>query len=214
MPLFRSLEPQALAALAQRARLRSVPRGDAFVRRGERLPGFCALARGALKLTLPLLERGERVVSLVAERATFGEAAALRRQPSGCDAVALADASVLVLPVAAVETLAESAPRFALNLIDLLAERALELHAELAAGVLQRAPQRLASYLAVLTRGADARRPCIVELPVSKTLLAAILGIKKETLSRLLRDLVERQLISLSGSRVTILDPRGLGALQ
>ena len=33
---------------------------------------------------------------------------------------------------------------------------------------------------------------------MSKTLLAAILGVKKETLSRLLRDLVERRVIALS----------------
>jgi CRP-like cAMP-binding protein len=200
--------------LARRSRVQPLSRGAALVRRGEPLPGFCALVLGALKLALPVPHRGERVLALVTRYATFGEAAALRRQPSSCDIVALADAAVLVLPVAAVETLAEQTPRFARNLIEILAERALELQAEVEAGVLQSAPQRLAAYLAALARGTGGRGPCTVQLPVSKTLLAAILGIKKETLSRLLRDLVERRQITLSRDRVTINDPDHLGALQ
>ena len=179
------------------------------MRRGERLPGFCVLAVGELKLAIALPERGERVLGLVAGGATFAEAAALRRQPSAYDVVALADAAIVALPVAAVEALAAAAPRFAANLIDLLAERTLGLQAELEASVLQRAPQRLAAYLCSLARGNGDK----IRLPVSKTLLAAILGIKKETLSRLLRDLAERRLIEVSRREVRLLDRERLGAV-
>jgi CRP/FNR family transcriptional regulator len=197
--------------VAGHARVQRVQDGEAVVRRGGRLPGLCVLISGALKFALPVPERGERVLGLVSGCGTFGEAAALLRRPSSLDVVALADSALLVLPLSAVESLAAATPRFARNLLELLAGRTLELQAELEAGVLQRAPQRLAAYLASLAPAGAAQEPATFELPVSKTLLAAILGIKKETLSRLLRDLVERGVIAVSRRRVTVIDRGRLG---
>src|SRR5918995_3009869 len=110
VPLFRGLSHAELTALERHARRVPVRRGEALVHRGERLPGFCALTAGALKLSIS--ERGERVVGLVAAGETFGEAAALRRRPSRFDVVALADSQVSVLPLTAIEQLARTAPRF------------------------------------------------------------------------------------------------------
>jgi CRP-like cAMP-binding protein len=45
-----------------------------------------------------------------------------------------------------------------------------------------------------------------VQLPFSKTLLAARLGMKKETLSRLLRQFAEDGVIAVTRRRVAILD--------
>lgn len=209
LPLFRGVPQEALETLARRALSSRLGQSEAFVRRGERLPGFCLLASGELKLAVALPERGERVLSLVAAPATFGEALSLRRRPSSYDVVALAEACVMIFPLGSVETLAAELPRFGRNLVDLLAARALEVQAELEAALLRRAPQRLAAYLCSLASGSGDR----VTLPVSKTLLAAVLGMKKETLSRLLRDLAERRLIEVSRREVKLLDRRRLGEL-
>ena len=211
LALFRGVPLPDVARVARQARVQRVPDGEALVRRGGQLPGLCVLTSGALKFALPVPERSERVLGLVSGCGTFGEAAALLRRPSSLDIVALADSALLVLPLPAVESLAAATPRFARNLLELLAGRALELQAELEAGVLQRAPQRLAAYLASLAPAGAGQEPATFELPVSKTLLAAILGIKKETLSRLLRDLVERGVIAVSRRRVTVIDRDRLG---
>jgi CRP-like cAMP-binding protein len=115
------------------------------------------------------------------------------------------DAKVLAIPVDAIELLLQRDTAFARNLLDRLAAEILRLLAGIEAGMLQRAPQRLASYLCTLagSDGAAARR---VSLPVSKTVVAAMLGVKKETLSRLLRDLSERRVIAVSRREITILD--------
>jgi len=52
-----------------------------------------------------------------------------------------------------------------------------------------------------------------VRLPVSKTLVAARLGITKETLSRLLRSLAERRLIEVSQREIAILDRAALSEM-
>jgi CRP-like cAMP-binding protein len=209
LPLFDGVAPAQLAALCARSRPHYLTRGASLVRRGQRVPGFCVLAAGELKLSVVLAERGERVLGLIAGPSSFAEALALRRHPSSYDIVAVSDALVLVLRLSGIEALAAELPRFARNLTELLADRTLEAQADLEASVLQRAPQRLANYLCSLARHSGES----ATLPVSKTLLAAILGIKKETLSRLLRELTERGLIVVSNRQVTLLDREKLGEI-
>jgi CRP-like cAMP-binding protein len=205
LALFRGVSERRIGMATRCARLVSLSSGDALVRRGEPLPGLCALTAGSLKLSVSARPRDERVLGLVAAGESFGEAAALRAAPAPFDAVAVTDAQVLAIPVEAIQILARHDAAFARNLLERLADEILRLLAGIEAGMLQRAPQRLASYLCTLAGadGAPARR---VSLPVSKTVVAAILGVKKETLSRLLRDLSERRVIAVSRREITILD--------
>jgi CRP-like cAMP-binding protein len=117
------------------------------------------------------------------------------------------------MPSQAILALMDREPRFARALAFLLAERSLELLAEVESGT-QRGAQRLASYLAALADGGgNGNGDCTVRLPVSKTLVAARLGVKKETLSRLLRELAARGLIAVERREVRILDRPGLAAV-
>ena len=52
-----------------------------------------------------------------------------------------------------------------------------------------------------------------VHLPATKTVVAAHLGITKETLSRLLRDLSQHGLVAVARRDVTLLDRRGLSQI-
>jgi CRP-like cAMP-binding protein len=203
LALFSGVSERRIGMAMRSARLVSLRSGDALVRRGGALPGLCALAAGSLKLSVSARPRDERVLGLIAAGESFGEAAAVRAAPAPFDAVAVTDAQVLAIPLEAIESLVRHDAAFARNLLDHLAAEILRLLAGIEAGMLQRAPQRLASYLCTLA-GSDGARH--VSLPVSKTVVAAMLGVKKETLSRLLRDLSERRLIAVSRREITILD--------
>jgi CRP-like cAMP-binding protein len=213
LEVFRGVSDRRISAVARGARVLELRPGEALVRRGEPLPGLCAVASGSLKLSMSAPGRNERVLRLVPAGETFGESATLRAAPSPFDALAVAPSRVLCIPLETIETLMEEDRRFARNLIDRLAEQGVRLARGMQAEILQRAPQRLAAYLCSLApadEGADAR----IRLPVSKTLVAALLGVKKETLSRLLRDFAERGLIAVARREITILDRAGLEALE
>lgn len=205
LALFRGVSERRVGTATRAARLVSLRSGDALVRRGGPLPGLCVLAAGSLKLAVSARARDERVLGLVAAGESFGEAAALRAVPAPFDAIAVSDAEVLAIPVDAVRLLLRRDTAFARNLLDRLAAEILRLLEGIEAGMLQRAPQRLASYLCTLA-GADGAGERRVSLPVSKTVVAGMLGVKKETLSRLLRDLSDRRLIAVSRREITILD--------
>ena len=213
LPVFHGVSERRVHAAVRRAQLRELQSGEALVRRGAPLPGLCAVASGSLKLSMSAPGRNERILRLVPPGETFGESAALRAVPSPFDALAVAPSQVLCIPLEAIETLMEEDRRFSRNLIDRLAEQGVRLASGIQAEILQRAPQRLAAYLCSLAPEDGAADACI-RLPVSKTLVAALLGVKKETLSRLLRDFAERRLIAVARREITILDRPGLEALE
>ena len=53
----------------------------------------------------------------------------------------------------------------------------------------------------------------VIRLPATKAAVAARVGITKETMSRMLRDLSERGLLEVAGSQLTVKDRAGLAAL-
>jgi CRP-like cAMP-binding protein len=127
--------------------------------------------------------------------------------------LALSDSKLIVIPSASIFGLIDLEPRFARNVVKVLAERNLEFVEELAAGNMSGA-QRLASYLQSLVQtGADASASSTVHLPVSKTVVAARLGLKKETLSRLFRQFSADGLIAVSRRDIEILDTKRLTEL-
>lgn len=211
--VFDGVSARRVDAAVRRARVLDLKAGEALVHRGEPLPGLCAVASGSIKLTMSAPARNERVLRLVAAGESFGESAALRAAASPFDAVAVVPAQVLCIPLEAIDTLVRDDRRFARNLIDCLAEQGVRLAYGLQAEMLQRAPQRLAAYLCSLP-GEKEPAGMRIRLPVSKTLLAGLLGVKKETLSRLLRDFVDRRLIAVARREITILDRAGLEALE
>jgi CRP/FNR family transcriptional regulator, dissimilatory nitrate respiration regulator len=211
--IFWGVPASSLGSLMKQCWVLTAPRGTTLVERGARLPGVFALAYGSVKLGLGGEDDEARVVSLVSPGQTFGEAKALLGRVSRSEAVALADSKLVVVPSAAILALLDREPRFARALVFELAVRNIELLSEVESAT-QRGAQRLASYLAALAEGADGNGgDCTVRLPVSKTLVAARLGLKKETLSRLLRSLAARGLIAVANREVRILDRPGLAAV-
>ena len=204
LPLFRDLGAQRELALARHCCVMSARRGEVVARRGTRLAGMFIVAYGIVKLSLRSHDGDERVLRLVSTGETFGEATALLGERARYEVHALADCKLVVVPTATLWKLLESEPRFVRRMMTTLGERTLEMIDEVEAATMQRGAQRLARYLQSLVRSTSV--PGSVRLPVSKTLVAARLGVKKETLSRLLHQLTADGVIEVERRDVRILD--------
>ena len=204
LPLFGNASRDALHTVARRCWIVPAPRGTALVRIGAHVPGVFAVAYGTVKLALRNGGAEERLLRLVAARQVFAEGAALLGRPSPYDAVALAESKLVVIPSPTLFELIERDARFARGLVISLAQRKLELCAEIGSAALHTGLERLATYLLQLDG---------VQLPSSKTLVAARLGMKKETLSRLLARLTREGVLEMNGREVRVLDRARLLAL-
>lgn len=209
LPAFRQLPPHELGEVLAHAWLLEARRGEAIARCGERIPGVIALGSGSAKLALRRNGSEERIVRLLGAGDSFGLAAAVLDRPCPVDVVALTSATVAVVPPMPVQRLAERDARFALGVARELAERLLGLVAELRSTEQESGLQRLAHYLESLPEDATG----VARLPATKTTIAARLGVKKETLSRLLHTLAQRGIIEVRGREVAVLDRNALAAL-
>lgn len=172
-----------------------------------------AVVDGMLKLALHHGEGAERIVRFVARGETFGEAAALLSRPSVLEATALVDTRVVVIPAVSLRLLMTRDAGFAHRMATMLAARMLELLTEVEASELRPAGERLAAYLLALAAPHPRDGRLTARLPATKTLIASRLGMKKETLSRLLHDFSKRRLIEVERREISIVDRAGLKEL-
>lgn len=207
-PLFGVLGARERASLAARSQVLACARGSVPVQAGAPVPGVLVLVSGAVRLSLREGADEERMLRIVSPHEPFCLASAVLDRPSPYQAAALAASQLLTIPAPAVRSLLERDAAFARGLVRALAARELELCAEIHTAAFRSGSQRLAAYLEGLA-GEGART---VRLPCSKTLVAARLGMKKETLSRLLKRFAASGIIAVSRSEIAILDPVRLAA--
>jgi CRP-like cAMP-binding protein/Zn-dependent protease len=95
LPLFDDVPVEVLNDLAGRVRLRSVARGQAVVRQGERSDAFYVVRRGTLQAVEEDPETGdERALRVLGRGESFGELGLLESQPRAATVRALEEAEV------------------------------------------------------------------------------------------------------------------------
>lgn len=209
LSLCQGIDAQTVRQLALQARMLRVPRSQTIVRRGERPAGVFAVVHGAVKVRLPQAGGDGLILALLGPGDTFGKAACVLDGPSKVDLVALEESLVVEIHPGVLAAQMARDARLARNMASALAAKAQALMTEFEHGMLP-APQRLAAYLESIAEPAPAPGVWTARLPVSKTLVAARLGMKKETLSRLLQRLVRRGVIEVARREIIILDRAGL----
>jgi len=203
VPLFQQVSRQHFAEVVRQARTLHYGRGQIVARRGELVPGLLAVAYGMVKLTLRGASGAERVLRLVGPSQTFGEVALFRQQPLPLDAVAVVDTGLVLVPAATLLALIDSDAHFARGLVASLCQRIHAMVSDFEAVSMHGATERLAAYLQSL---ADSPQAASVTLPAAKKLIAARLGMTKETFSRALRELARDGLVRVAGRNIALLD--------
>jgi CRP-like cAMP-binding protein len=160
----------------------------------------------------PVAPAMEHQLGLVEGPAWLEANAAVLNLPSAVDAVAETSVLLRRVPLTEFRAALSCGSIAALAVLNDVA-RAHRQQTELAVSRLAKdAEARCAEWLLRHAESSD-KGVCSVKLQLRKRLIAAQLGIAPETLSRVLRHLRERSLISGSGRVVNLVDPSGLRML-
>ncbi|MGA8033526.1 MAG: Crp/Fnr family transcriptional regulator [Casimicrobiaceae bacterium] len=207
LPLFSRIEPAALERIAAGTTELRIPRGEVIVNRDDPCVGFHLIVYGQVKLALVTPNGDEKILEIIGAGHSFGESVMFLERPYLLMAQALADSLLLHVSREAVFEGIERDAGFAKMLLAGLSHRLQTIISDIESYSLQSATERVISYL--LQRD-EQREPSdtshVVTLPTSKTLVASRLNLTPEHFSRVLHELSEANLISVTGRDVRIHD--------
>ncbi len=194
--------------VAKRLRLR---KGDTLFRPGEKFTTLYTIRFGSFKTVL-LAQDGRDQVSGFHMAGDVIGTDGIGGGHHECQALALEDSEVCVLPFSRIEELELASPQILRNMHRMLAEEiARERGVMLMLGTL-RADQRLAVFLIDLAKRYHARGYSSSEyvLRMTRDEIGSYLGLKLETVSRLLSRLHREGVIQVQGRVIKLLDPAAL----
>jgi len=189
-----------LFARAEMVRLRA---GRILFRAGDSGNGCYRVEDGLLKVAMVSSSGAERILTFLGRGAIVGELAILDRLPRSATVVAVRDATVHFLSNAAFEAFADKHPELYKSLIRLLAERLRETDTTVAASSFLSLKGRMARTLLELAEhfGQEVGSGrVVIRQKIRQTDLAAMAGIARENVTRILNDWQRARLMTrLSG---------------
>jgi CRP/FNR family transcriptional regulator, cyclic AMP receptor protein len=181
------------------AQLVRLPAGSVLFRTGDPGNGCYRVEDGLLKVTMVWSSGAERILAFLGRGAIVGELAVLDGLPRSASVVAVRRAAVSFLSNAAFEAFAEEHPELYKSLVRLLAKRLRETDTTVAATSFLSLKGRMAQTLLELAEhfGQEvAPGRIVIRQKIRQTDLAAMVGIARENVTRILNDWQRRKLMS------------------
>jgi CRP/FNR family cyclic AMP-dependent transcriptional regulator len=208
VPLFAELAEADLEALAALARERRYPKGSVIVFSGELGDALYVIARGRVKVVLLDEDGREVILAILGVGEHFGELSLIDGQPRSAHVIALDDTRLVVLRREDFRRRVEESPSLAWALLNELSRRLRRADQKIGALVLLDVHGRIARLL--LEAAAESRTGSVIDKRLTHQTIAQLIGASRETVSRAMRDLQERGLISVERRQVTVTDRAGL----
>ena len=208
IPLFNGLPEDQISAIRKIAVKKQFNRGEIIFSDGDEGNGFFVIAEGRVKVFKVSTEGKEQILHIFGPGQPFGEVPVFTGQKFPANAQAIDKTRVLFFHRASFVDLISANPSLALNMLAIMSKKLRQFAVQIENLSLKEMPARLASYLIFLAD--EQNTDDVVSLKISKGQLASILGTIPETLSRVFAKLSSRNLISVDGKKISLLDRVGL----
>jgi CRP-like cAMP-binding protein len=210
--LFGGLGDSELKALAERAVVKCLRRGDALFCEGEVPKGLYVVVEGAIRAYREGSEGREQVIHVERAGATIAEVPMFDNGTFPSTAAAEEDSVVLFIDKRDVRRLCLEHPQIALAALEILAGRLRRAAGLIEALSLREVDQRMARFLVSESqlRGENTDEGISFELVLTNQQIAARIGTVREVVSRALSRLQQNGLIAIAGRRITIQDETAL----
>ena len=204
--LFEPLNEEQMDELMSTAQLLSIDKGEPLFRQGEAANGFYFVIAGAVKIYRLTPDGQEKVFEVIGNRQTFAEAMMLMDTPNYvASAEALCPTQLYRIANTTYMRLLQSNSRLTFALLGKLCVRLHQRVNEIETLSLKNATHRVVRYLITqLARLSDGNNS--FELPMAKQLIAGHLSIQPETFSRIIRRLIDEEIITQEGRLIAVLD--------
>lgn len=206
--MFQGLETEQLQALANIAQLLTYQKGELIFSQGEPGIGFFIVQTGRVKVFQVSPEGKEQIFKFFGSGEHFAEVPAFDGGCFPASAAAIEDSQLLLFKRTVFLNLLQTQPKIAINMLAIFARHLRQFSRLINDLSLKEVPARLATYLLNLSENTNPIN--LLELGMTKTQLAAVLGTIPETLSRAFAKLSQEGLITIEGSSIQVLNRDGL----
>ncbi len=209
MPLFRDLDAADLATLAATVRTRRYARGEVIFHRGDPGDALHIVLTGRVKISSPSDTGVEAILTTLRPGEWFGALALLDGAPRSASATAVGATETLILPRDRFRQLVDDEPSIRDHVLTALAEemRRLtrhveELHFLDIAGRIAARLVRLAEEQGIDRDDGEVR----LDGPITQGEIAAMVGSTRQSVNKLLGQLVDDGLIRIERDAIVIQD--------
>jgi CRP-like cAMP-binding protein len=203
--LFSGMEDGQFAMVAPFAQPVSLEAGQTLFAQGDPADAFFWVSEGMIRLYRSSPQGDEKVIELITMGRYFAEAALFMGGRYPVNAVAQTPSRLVAIESAGFKAwLAQDAAR-CFRLLGGMSARLHKLVNEIDRLTLMKGTDRLMQYLLDHSEP-DVAGQTVVELEAPKQVIASRIGVKPETLSRLLHKLSDLGCIDMDGSRVVLKD--------
>jgi CRP/FNR family cyclic AMP-dependent transcriptional regulator len=211
--LFSALPPDLAAGLFAKARPVRLAAGHALFAAGDPGTGCYRIDQGLLKVSAVSASGGERILAIVGPGTIVGELSLLDDGPRSAGIAAVRDSQLSFVTCAEFRSFAEAHPQVYAYLVRLLAQRLRNANAALAAGSFLSLKGRVARALLDLSDafGHDVGGGrVLVRQKITQSDLAAMAGIARENVSRILNDWKRQAVVTRLAGYYCLEDPQKL----
>ena len=209
VPLFSQLAPSDLERVSEISRERAYPRNSVILFEDDPGDALYVVAQGQVKVVLIGEDGREVILSVMGEGEFFGEMALVDDEPRSAHVIAMEDSTLLVLRREDFQGILKQTPGIALALLRELSRRLRRVDEKVGSLVLLDVNGRVAQLLLELADEAGSER---ITRRLTHHTIAQMIGSSRETVSRTMRDLVEKGYIEVSRREIVIRDRTALEA--
>ena len=205
IPLFNGLAPEEISRIAHGTREIHASKGDILFHKGDSCNGFHLLVYGQVKLAFTSQQGNEKVVEILTQGQSFGEAIMFMEKPYIVFAQALTDSLLLHVSKHAVFDELARDHNLCRKMLAGMAMRLHQLMNDVESYSLHSGKQRIIGYLLRELAEEDLNGTNVaVTLPTNKGVIASRLNLTQEHFSRILHELTELGLIAVEGRKIHI----------
>ena len=205
VPLFNGLAAEEISRIARSTREIHATKGDILFHKGDPCNGFHLLVYGQVKLAFTSAQGTEKVVEILSQGQSFGEALMFLEKPYIVFSQALTDSLLLHVSKAAVFEELQRDHNLCRKMLAGMAMRLHELMSDVESYSLHSGKQRIIGYLLRELSDEDMNGINIaVTLPTNKGVIASRLNLTQEHFSRILHELTDLGLIVVEGRKIHI----------
>ena len=214
-PVFKKLKPEDRLTIARASTIRQYARGDMIFEQGTPSDAFYTIASGRVKIFKMMPTGKDIILEVFGAGDPLGAVAAYDGRPFPASAMALEDATCVLIPRAAFFTLLEQHPSLVRGLMLGLTVRLVELTnrlAELSGGRIEPRFARLFLKLAG-EMGRAERGGTFIPLALSRQELADMTGTTIETCIRIMSRWGKQEIVRTEKDGFVIVDRKALDAV-